>query len=67
MARVSIGYSVRQIGLHWLVFLLVAYQWFTGDFMTMQCKQFLEDQGVELVAPYQIAGKTKNRIIVFNS
>ena len=34
MARVSIGYSARQIGLHWLVFLLVAYQWFTGDFMT---------------------------------
>ena len=27
-----------------------------GDFMTMQCKQFLEEQGVELVAPYQIAG-----------
>ena len=27
-----------------------------GDFMTMQCNQFLEDQGVELVAPYQIAG-----------
>lgn len=28
-----------------------------GDFMTMQCKQLLEEQGVELVAPYQIAGK----------
>ena len=27
MARTSIGYSARQIGLHWLVFLLVAYQW----------------------------------------
>ena len=34
MAKTSIGYSVQQIGLHWLVFLLVAYQWFTGDFMT---------------------------------
>jgi hypothetical protein len=29
-----------------------------GDFITMQCKQFLEEQGVELVAPYQIAGKS---------
>ena len=28
------GYSARQIGLHWLVFALVAYQWFTGDFMS---------------------------------
>jgi cytochrome b561 len=28
------GYSLRQIGLHWLVFGLVAYQWFTGDNMT---------------------------------
>ena len=28
-----------------------------GDFMTMQCKQFIEDQGIELVAPYQIAGE----------
>jgi cytochrome b561 len=28
------GYSLRQIGLHWLVFVLVAYQWFTGDDMT---------------------------------
>ena len=28
-----------------------------GDFMTMQCKQFLEEQRVELVAPYQIAGE----------
>lgn len=34
MARTSIGYSARQIGLHWLVFVLVAYQWFTGDNMT---------------------------------
>jgi cytochrome b561 len=25
---------VRQIWLHWLVFLFVAYQWFTGDNMT---------------------------------
>ena len=25
-----------------------------GDFMTLQCKQFLEEKGVELVAPYQI-------------
>lgn len=25
------GYSARQIGLHWLVFVLAAYQWFTGD------------------------------------
>ena len=32
--RISAGYSVRQIGLHWLVFVLVAYQWFTGDDMT---------------------------------
>ena len=28
---VTYGYSLRQIGLHWVVFLLVAYQWFTGD------------------------------------
>jgi cytochrome b561 len=31
---VSIGYSVRQIALHWLVFVLVAFQFFTGDTMT---------------------------------
>lgn len=30
---VTYGYSLRQIGLHWVVFLLVAYQWFTGDNM----------------------------------
>ena len=34
MAAVTNGYSARQIGLHWLVFLLVAYQWFTGDDMS---------------------------------
>ena len=28
------GYSLRQIALHWLVALLVVYQWFTGNFMT---------------------------------
>lgn len=28
-----------------------------GDFITMQCRQFLEEKGMELVAPYQIAGK----------
>ncbi len=33
MATATNGYSARQIGLHWIVFLLVAYQWFTGDFM----------------------------------
>ncbi len=27
------GYSERQIGLHWFVFALVGYQWFTGDDM----------------------------------
>ena len=31
---VSAGYSVRQIGLHWIVFALVAFQFFTGDTMT---------------------------------
>ncbi len=31
---VAKGYSVRQIGLHWLVFALVAYQWLTGNAMT---------------------------------
>ncbi len=31
---VTSGYSARQIGLHWLVFVLVAYQWFTGDVVT---------------------------------
>ena len=36
-----------------------------GDFMTMQCKQFLEDQGVELVAPYQIAGMNFCFIYIF--
>ena len=34
-----------------------------GDFMTMQCKQFLEDQGVELVAPYQVAGAHNFKLI----
>lgn len=28
-----------------------------GDFMTMQCRQLLNDQGVEIVPPYMIAGK----------
>lgn len=31
---VSEGYSARQIALHWIVFVLVAFQWFTGDDMT---------------------------------
>ena len=31
---VSTGYSTRQIALHWIVFVLVAFQWFTGDDMT---------------------------------
>ena len=34
MAIETNGYSARQIWLHWIVFLLVAYQWFTGDNMT---------------------------------
>ena len=28
-----------------------------GDFLTMQCRQLLADQGVEIVPPYMIAGK----------
>ena len=35
---VSTGYSARQIALHWIVFVLVAYQWFTGDHMTQLFK-----------------------------
>jgi cytochrome b561 len=31
---VSVGYSARQIGLHWIVFVLVAFQYFTGGDMT---------------------------------
>jgi cytochrome b561 len=31
---VSKGYSARQIALHWVVFALVAFQWFTGGDMT---------------------------------
>jgi cytochrome b561 len=31
---VSNGYSGRQIALHWIVFVLVALQWFIGDDMT---------------------------------
>ena len=31
---VSIGYSARQIALHWIVFVMVAFQFFTGDNMT---------------------------------
>ena len=31
---VSAGYSVRQIGLHWVVFLLVAFQFLVGGNMT---------------------------------
>ncbi len=31
---VSVGYSFRQIALHWIVFLLIAFQFFTGDNMT---------------------------------
>jgi cytochrome b561 len=34
MGVLTKGYSLRQIGLHWVVFVLVAYQWFTGDDMT---------------------------------
>ena len=33
-----------------------------GDFMTLQCKQFLEEKGVELVAPYQIAGNYSHNL-----
>jgi len=28
-----------------------------GDFITLQCKQHLEEHGVEIVPPYMIAGK----------
>ncbi|XP_064477175.1 actin-like protein 6A [Ornithodoros turicata] len=28
-----------------------------GDFVTMQCKQYLEEQGIEIVPPYLLAGK----------
>ncbi|KAH8035333.1 hypothetical protein HPB51_004574 [Rhipicephalus microplus] len=28
-----------------------------GDFVTMQCKQFLEEQGVDIVPTYMLAGK----------
>ncbi len=31
---VSVGYSARQIALHWVVFVLVAFQFFTGDNMS---------------------------------
>ena len=31
---VSAGYSVRQIALHWIVFVLVAFQYFLGGNMT---------------------------------
>jgi cytochrome b561 len=31
---VSTGYSPRQIALHWIVFVLVAYQFVAGDHMT---------------------------------
>jgi cytochrome b561 len=31
---VSVGYSARQIALHWIVFVLVAFQYFTGGDMT---------------------------------
>ncbi|MBV8107368.1 MAG: cytochrome b/b6 domain-containing protein [Hyphomicrobiales bacterium] len=31
---VSVGYSARQIALHWFVFILVAVQYFTGGNMT---------------------------------
>ena len=30
---ISTGYSLRQIALHWVVFILVAFQFFTGDNM----------------------------------
>ena len=32
-----------------------------GDFMTMQCRQFLEESGVEVVPPYLVAGKEEMR------
>jgi cytochrome b561 len=31
---VSAGYSARQIALHWIVFVLVAFQFVIGDNMT---------------------------------
>ena len=31
---VSSGYSIRQIVLHWIVAVLIAFQWLTGDAMT---------------------------------
>ena len=27
-----------------------------GDFMTMQCRQLINDKGVEIIPPYMIAG-----------
>ena len=41
--------------------LILSYSVFTGDFMTMQCRQFLEETGVDIVPPYQIAGKEEVR------
>ncbi len=32
-----------------------------ADFMTTQCRQFLGDQGVEIVPPYQIAAKEETK------
>lgn len=28
-----------------------------GDFLTMQCKQFLENKDIEVIPPYMIASK----------
>lgn len=28
-----------------------------GDFISMQCKQYLEEKGIEVVPPYMIASK----------
>ncbi len=55
---VSRGYSARQIALHWIAFVLVAFEWFAGDHMTELFKAAHEGRPTEVAsvwAPVHIA------------
>ena len=34
-----------------------------GDFITLECKNLMEDQNIEVVPPYMIASKVRGRLV----
>ena len=44
---------------HFVFFLAVVKTPLGGDFVTMQCKQYFEDEKIEMIHPYFIASKVR--------